>query len=83
MPRKIRSGEYGPAGGCGINQDSRLYVKPSRRNRRLIGKNRKKRDFLGLLIFSKKKSQFFGQRKNREKNGKNQKKSGKKRKKAG
>jgi hypothetical protein len=34
---------------------------PSRRNRRLIGKNRKKRDFLGLPIFSKKKnSRFFG-----------------------
>jgi hypothetical protein len=32
---------------------------PSRRNRRLIGKNRKKRDFLGLPIFSKKEITIF------------------------
>jgi hypothetical protein len=55
---------------------------PSRRNRRLIGKNRKKRDFLGLPIFSKKKiAIFWSEKKARffEKIGKKAAKIGKKR----
>jgi hypothetical protein len=64
-----------------VRRDMRCYqsyIDPSRRNRRLIGKNRGNREFFSLTIFSKqkitifwvlKKSRFF------EKLGKTRKKS--------